>query len=824
MGVRKYLEQSPLNSISRFIGIALVAVCMTACQSKIESQKPQSPDESIAKLSIGYDAMLKFDRKMQAGKKRGYMVAEDTDWVRAKLVVDGDTLFINIRPKGDDVNGPIDSLLSFRVKVAKKASFKGMRSLSIHPASNKAYGEEWLAHELLRNEDILTPRYGFFPLEVNGQSWGMYAWEEHFDKQLVESSKRREGPILKLDESVILEIHADGDLKEVLVDRAEIQPFGSGKIGRSEVLKAQFIDAQRLMRQLRLNEAPASDIYDVKKLATVYALVDLMGSSTCLEWDNQRCYFNPVNARLEPVVYNCFNDSERAKSELLGVKYASSSTLKYADIPFLDSLFVAEYVAALQRITADDYLEQIFEGTELPFAEGLKKQHDYKLDYKAWIARRDVIRDQLAGLSTKIIGAQNQKMLAIDIQFPWQPLPSLSIKAYVQETALNGVHTMLLLNAFDKPIEVLGFGTKVSMCYGFDEPVIVDPSLEPSQGKVVSSRGKFCYYRVLGLGEIHKRAIVKWPFPEGISTRQLYASNHSIPVEFVQEGKRLTLQKGSYTFSDNIYIPAGLEIHIDAGAAVTLNGCGWMSLSPIFVHGTEEAPVVFKGKEATGFTIMNGHLRSSLSYCTFDGFGTQELPGWLLTGAVNFYESDVDMDHCHMLNNTCEDGLNIIRSDFKLEACEIAHTFGDGFDADYCTGEIANSSVHHTDNDCLDFSTSIISVVNCQIFDSGDKAVSAGENSTITVKGTQISRAHIGLASKDQSLLDVSESSMDACHFGYTIYQKKPEYGPARIEAVSVQISAIDTLQLIELGSVLILDGKEIKGNQTIDLAKMYGL
>lgn len=819
-----YNSDMSLRKVGQLIGL-LSFVLVIGCSPASTSSESVSAKMESAELSIGHDAMAKIVRKIESSKKLGYLKLEDTDWVRAKMVFEEDTLFVDIRPKGDDVNGRVDSLLSFRVKVAKKASFKGMRSFSIHPAANKGFGNEWLAHTLLQNEDILTPRYGFFPLEVNGSFWGMYAWEEHFDKQLVESNKRREGPILKLDEDVILELRADADQKAVLVDHAEILPYKSGRVAKSEVLKAQFTDAQRLLRQLRQNETPSSDVYELKKLATVYALADLMGSSSCLSWDNQRCYFNPVSARLEPVVYNCFNSTEPAHSNLLGLTFASGKSIAFEEIPFTDSLFVDAYINALDRITQDNYLEQIIDDATMPFANGLESHHGYEVDKQQWIARRDEIKGQLTGLKDKISSSkQNALGNGLTIKQPWQPVPSMSVRAYIQETDLQKVHTMLLFNAFDQPIEVLGFGTVVSMCYELDEAVVLKPSLDRANGRLVSSRGKYCYFRVQGLGEIHRVSLLKWPYPEGKTARQEYTADTKIPSDFVQEGNLLTLVKGNYSFSENVYIPAGNEVHIEAGVKVTLKNCGWMSLSPVFIKGSEAEPVVFEGNNAQGFTVMNGDLRSSLSYCTFDGFGTQVLPGWMLTGAVNFYESDVDMDHCRMLNNTCEDGLNIIRSDFKLVACEVAHTFSDGFDADYCTGEIIDSQVHHTANDCLDFSTSEISVVNCEVYDSGDKAVSAGENSTVTVSDTQISRAKIGLASKDMSLLDVSNSSMDNCHFGYAIYQKKPEFGPASIHAVSVQITAVDTLQLIELGSILKLDGKEIKGSDTIDLAKLYGL
>jgi len=38
-------------------------------------------------------------------------------------------------------------------------------------------------------------------MELNGQDMGVYAFEEHFDKLLIESNNRREGPIVKFSEN-----------------------------------------------------------------------------------------------------------------------------------------------------------------------------------------------------------------------------------------------------------------------------------------------------------------------------------------------------------------------------------------------------------------------------------------------------------------------------------------------------------------------------------------------------------------------------------------------------------------------------------------------
>lgn len=66
----------------------------------------------------------------------------------------------------------------------------------------RGYLKEWMFHKLLSAEDVLSPKYDFIEVSLNQKDLGIYAFEEHFDKQLPESQQRREGPIIKLTEDL----------------------------------------------------------------------------------------------------------------------------------------------------------------------------------------------------------------------------------------------------------------------------------------------------------------------------------------------------------------------------------------------------------------------------------------------------------------------------------------------------------------------------------------------------------------------------------------------------------------------------------------------
>jgi hypothetical protein len=150
-------------------------------------------------------------------------------------------------------------------------------------------------------------------------------------------------------------------------------------------------------------------------------------------------------------------------------------------------------------------------------------------------------------------------------------------------------------------------------------------------------------------------------------------------------------------------------------------------------------------------------------------------------GAVNFFESKVQIDHCRFTHSKSEDALNIMRSEFKMERCYFAYTDGDAFDSDFCTGEVIACNFSNTRNDAMDFSGSMVKVRECRMQDLGDKGISCGEDSQISISGGSIVNARLGIAAKDLSRVDVTDMDMTDCGIGYLAFVKKKAFGRSYI-------------------------------------------
>jgi hypothetical protein len=149
---------------------------------------------------------------------------------------------------------------------------------------------------------------------------------------------------------------------------------------------------------------------------------------------------------------------------------------------------------------------------------------------------------------------------------------------------------------------------------------------------------------------------------------------------------------------------------------------------------------------------------------------------------------------------------------FNVTNSQFSGMYSDGFDADFCEGKISSSKFENSGNDCLDFSGSRVEVSNCEIINAGDKGISGGERSQLTVDNCSVNGAYISVVAKDQTTITVSGIRVSNCEYVFAAYQKKAEYGSAKIEVTSVREVQSKFLHLVERNSRLNYLGKTYMG------------
>ena len=787
----------------------------------------------------------KFNKKRLEAFESTVLVNSDEDYSKMVLYDGKDFLNGTFRLKGDLVDHLQGQKWSFRIKLKKGFAWRNMRTFSIQNPATRDFLSEWLAHQIFKKEDVLTTRYGFIPVKMNDHSLGIYAYEEHFEKQLIESNNRREGPIIRFDENLFWQrvLETKKTKREWDVDylgAAKIIPFKTGRTVADTTLYNDFLEAQNLLLQYKNRQNSLSGIFDVDKLAKYYAIIDLTQSYHGFAWHNQRFYYNPVTCLLEPIAFDGYIETgvfQRIDERVNGllnpekVQKLSHDELMLFQV-FADSTFNKNYIKYLKEFSADKFVNSVVAEykTTADSLSGLIREEFpyYNFEFSRLQNQTTFIRNNIAKieantekLQAAIVAVHNKKFgreYTTDVN---QNLISFQVQGYFNREKKQ----LEVLNFSNTPVKVLGAFIAGQLPASFDPR----PEIEPYNGETPSKITVPLSEKPLTLlfsinNEMYESEINSWPAPGGLSSRQKILAENTISKLPVVNNR--VVFDGKYRFDSDIIITKKMSVEFKPGTEINLvNGAAFFSFVPVQMNGTEKRPIkIFSSDNSgNGFNVLQTGGISQLKYVSFSGLSSLKRGGWQTPAAVTFYEAAVEFENCTFANNfNCDDALNVVRSEVKATDCLFENTFADAFDSDFSTGKVTGCTFNNIGNDAIDFSGSQMKITDCKMAGISDKAISGGENSQLTVANCEITGANIGVAAKDLSTVTLNKIVMTNTVYGFVAFIKKPEYGAAKIKIDNLKMKKNKVFHQIEEGSVFILNGKTIFGREKKLAEKLY--
>ena len=177
------------------------------------------------------------------------------------------------------------------------------------------------------------------------------------------------------------------------------------------------------------------------------------------------------------------------------------------------------------------------------------------------------------------------------------------------------------------------------------------------------------------------------------------------------------------------------------------------------------------------------------------------------------YDVDLNGNDITLRDNRSEDALNMINSRFYLTKLIIENAYSDGFDCDFCKGEITDSQFNtvgiRSGGDAIDISGSHITVRNSQFSQIRDKAISAGEHSYVDAANIQVNSAAFGIVAKDGSQVIADDiTAVDIKHYLFMAYMKKPFFGGASLQASNFSCTNCSDISMLQKNNALSLDGQ----------------
>jgi hypothetical protein len=815
-------------------------------------------------LDIAHTDYLALARQRDEALAQGFLLLDDEDYVPAELSVAGQKTPIKLRLKGDHIDHLEGQKWSFRVQAKGDNTILGMKQLSLHHPRTRSYAYEWLYQRLLASEDVIALRYGFVDLTLNGRHLGIYALEEHFEKRLIEHSQRREGPILRFDESLFWQ--------ELLADEAfagegrqwsgvasyfasGIDGFQTGATLDDPVLARQYALAAGLLEGFRRGELATHQVFDLERTASFFAISDLLGAEHGTRWHNLRFYYNPVTARLEPIGFDGFETTgwtgwqdsglPPPATTLSGIHLLDAEAWGHNARLFADPLFFAAYERALERVADPAWF-------------------DVRMD-----ALRPALREEMAILYREFPYYRfSEDLIRQNAAFVRASLdPPEPLRAYLAPAGPAGV-VLEVGNIQNLPLEVLGVSRDGKTVHALETPLLLagrrgtvavdyqrfglplalsldagqDPAAVPDTGAESASEvvvtgpasidGLQADYRILGSEQTRQAAIIPLPRYDAalLDPAALRDTPNAADFGFLiidEPAKRIEIPPGSWAITRSLILPAGYTVTAEGRVALDLrDGAMILSRSPLRFQGDPEAPIRIGSSDGSGqgLLILEAGAESQLTDVVLHNLTAPQQPGWALTGAVTAYDSPIHLTRVAFESARSEDALNIMRTDFVLEDCRFADSASDALDVDFGQGRILRTRFLRSGNDAVDISGSQLEVDGLEIDGFGDKGLSVGENSQLEGSSIRIRSGEIGVAAKDRSTARLQGLRMEGARVGLTAFQKKPEFGPAQIDVEGLEIIDAVEAYLLEEGSSIRVDGQERPANADTLESLFYGV
>jgi hypothetical protein len=362
-----------------------------------------NPNVERITIDIKHKHYSKLASRRAAALERGHLEVDDDDYVPATLRSGDAVLRARVRLKGDWIDHLETEKWSLRIKLRGDETLFGMKRFSIQHPKTRNYIYEWIYQRGLRREDVLGLRYEFIEVTLNGADLGIYALEEHFEKRLPEYNRRPAGPIVRFDENLMFRLqiqhrpfHAvtrPGHVEHTATSNtlepylaAEIDTFETGQMLADPVRSGQHNEAIHLLEAFRRGELETSQVFDVQKLATFFAISDLLGSRHSSQWRNIRFYYNPIASRLEPIGFDGDAGAIRHLCFVINTDNEESAPLGERREPFIralfsDLVFFEEYIRELERVSQKSYLDQLLADLKEELDEKLNLLHSEFLTF-----------------------------------------------------------------------------------------------------------------------------------------------------------------------------------------------------------------------------------------------------------------------------------------------------------------------------------------------------------------------------------------------------------------------------------------------------------
>ena len=791
---------------------------------KIVKHLVSGKTSEIPKLSI----TIKFSNLTKINDDRLQAINEDfldsPQTVKAIISHNDDIFNVKIRLKGDLRDHWYSKYrYSLRVNLKGTDSILGMKSFSIQKPRARQHPYEQAFQTSLKEVGNLTSSYHYAFVEVNGEKWGIMNLEEHLSPELLEKQRKKDAPIFRFSDDKFWKNYwkgIDGSTDQDLLTQTNYL-LSDDEISASIVNKKQYLSSiphrkiYTYVLEKRL-ELSGRNLYSEEEHANLLLHAFLWNNFHTLTNNNTRYYFNPYTLKLAPISSDqeAFSAMGQNIFEILKRTQFPSHFYKIFDSNNQGYLIEKALIRAIRNFYNIDTKLNSYK--DIFPLDVRKTDAQLKNNIKRVMQLKKQVIEQLSNL--KKIDLLTEIEIT-DEQAKRLP-QHISARHYD-----NG--EILIFNLIKEPVnieKIISNGEQVSikkfLVPGFKEnqktPIVIKTDLKGiMDGKITVVTSLRKNIRVSQIGPTLIKDGIYNPFDK----------NNRHDSDIIEElgPERWIIKSGTYevkrpiNVKGHLIIEPGVKLLFKSDTYFLLNGS-------IDVVGTPKQPVIFDAKDNywKGLYLISNSEKSSIRNMKIEN--TRALSDGILnlSGGFTVYNSDISIVNLSVNRTIAEDAVNFVNSRVDIDNLSIRDSHSDSLDCDFCVGTINNSSILGSGGDGFDFSGSHVLLNAVTIEEVKDKAISAGENSVLTIRDSAIDRVGVGIASKDSSEVKLYASSISnyKMYAGMT-YQKKTIFD--RYSSLIIQDSNFVGKDpfIRQFGTELTVDGAEITGSD-LKVRTMY--
>jgi len=780
---------------------------------------------------------------------------------RARILNNNEYLNANIRLKGDrSIHYENNKNSSYKINLKKDNFYNSMRSFSIQKPRIRNYVSEWIFHEMGEELNLIKLKYDFIKLRINGENKGLYVTEEGFSNSLLERNLRRAGPIFGIDE-----YYKNRDFET----GPKLDPYQEKYWTRPENEKLYFIAKNKLL-SLKTRELPLNEIIDIKKWSDYFVMCELLTTYHGLKEKSVKFYYNPITSLFEPIPFDghkmpAFNYHKSIKdiwkNQVINSTGLAASVWDRAQIDGgfislfffdkdkkLNNEFFESYLDSIKKITSKKFLDNFFEKNidEIDKINAQIYLDSFKFDYNS---RRK------SGIGIYFFDTKNIYKRAEYLVKKYKPSFNEVYSEFLgKEILINNIN-YLNEQLTIKKIEC-NFKNEnriITKELYFTHPIKfgknyfkIDQILQINNEKNLITKGcNNISFEGYADKTVYKKTIIN-----NLSIKSNKKNKKQFLEYFDLIENNLYLKKNETYISENLHIPSGFEVILKEGQSIILlnnafifSNSNWIAKSKkkdgILIHGEKNnfgggiiianskknyfENVKFEYLKGLDFKsefekdeIFNiGFTKTSVnplyknqyqSLFTYDSNYKNYNLAYRIYGAINIFNSEVDLTNVNFSNIASEDALNIVDSKFNIKNNSFNYIFSDAIDIDHGEGKILNSSFSYISNDAIDLSGSIVEITNVKTNYVSDKAISSGENSIININNLISKNGFIGIANKDGSKVSLNNVIFDKIEIPIAAYSKKKNFSKSFMTINKIKITNSKSDYLLSKNEKLVID------------------